>query len=144
MVYLLDTNVISELRKTKSRRVDRNVYNWAKAIPASSMFSSVVCFLELELGVLLIEHRDRAQGAVLRSWLEKRVLPAFSERILPFDLQAARRAATLHVPNPCSHRDAMIAATALVHGMTVVTRNVGHFESTGVNLINPWEGYRNF
>ena len=139
MVYLLDTNVIFELRKSKSRRVDRNVYQWAKGIPASSMFSSVICFLELELGVLLVEHRDKAQGAILRSWLEKHVLPTFSERILPLDLTVARRAAGLHVPHPCSHRDAMIAATALVHGMTIVTRNVADFERTGVNLVNPWE-----
>ena len=139
MICLLDTNVISELRKAKSRRVDRNVYNWAKAIPASSMFSSAICFLELELGVLLVERRDKVQGSILRAWMEKQVVPSFSERILPVDLPVARKAASLHVPDPCSHRDALIAATALVHGMTVVTRNVADFERTGVSLMNPWE-----
>src|SRR5215469_5671676 len=114
MAYLLDTNVVSELRKTKTRRVDRNVYRWAKGVPASSMYLSVISVLELELGVLLLERRDKSQGSILRSWFEKRVLPAFSEQILPVDIQVARKAASLHVPNPCSHRDAMIAATALV------------------------------
>ncbi|MGO9437882.1 MAG: type II toxin-antitoxin system VapC family toxin [Terracidiphilus sp.] len=139
MMYLLDTNVVSELRKSKTRRVDRHVYNWAKNISAGAMFLSAISVLELELGVLLLERRDRAQGAVLRSWMEKHVLPAFQGRVLAVDTEVARKAAGLHVPNPCSHRDAMIAATALVHGMTVATRNVADFHLTGVALINPWE-----
>lgn len=139
MTFLLDTNVVSELRKAKTRRVDRNVYNWGKSVPAASMFLSAISYLELELGVLLVERRDKSQGRILRSWLEQRVLPAFSERILPVDVPVARKAASLHVPDPCSHRDAMIAATALVHGMTIVTRNVSDFERTGVPLLNPWQ-----
>ena len=139
MNYLLDTNVISELRKAKTRRVDRNVYKWASTVPVISMFSSVICFMELELGVLLLERRDKSQGVILRQWLEQQVITSFAERILPFDLTIAKRAAGLHVPNPCSHRDAMIAATALVHGMTVVTRNVADFERAGVRLLNPWQ-----
>lgn len=140
MAYLLDTNVVSELRKSKTRKVDRHVYNWAKNVPANSMFLSVISLLELELGVLLVERRDKSQGAVLRSWLERRALPAFSNRILSIDVPVAFKAASLHVPNPGSHRDAMIAATALVHGMTMVTRNLADFERTGVTLLNPWEG----
>jgi predicted nucleic acid-binding protein len=139
MLYLLDTNVISELRKACTNKVSRNVYRWARSVSADSMFSSAICLLELELGVLLLERRDRAQGAVLRLWLEKQVLPSFDERILPVDIVVAKKAATLHVPDPCSHRDAMIAATALVHGMTVVSRNVDDLKRTGVNLLNPWE-----
>ena len=139
MLYLLDTNVISELRKADTSRVSRNVYKWAKSVSVDSMFSSAICLLELELGVLLLERRDHSQGAVLRSWLEKHVLPSLGERILPVDVAVARKAAGLHVPDPCSHRDAMIAATALVHGMTVVSRNIADFERTGVPLLNPWE-----
>ena len=140
MTYLLDTNVVSELRKSKTRKIDRNVYNWAKSIPANSMFLSVVSLLELELGVQLVERRDKAQGTILRSWLERRVLPAFSDRILAVDVPVALKAASLHVPNPGSHRDVIIAATALVHGMTMVTRKVADFERTGVTLLNPWKG----
>ena|SRR5579863_678082 len=140
MAYLLDTNVVSELRKSRTRKVDRNVYNWARNVPANSMFLSVISLLELELGVLLVERRDKPQGAVLRSWLERRVLPAFSDRILSVDVPVALKAASLHVPKPGSHRDTMIAATALVHGMTMVTRNLADFQRTGVTLLNPWEG----
>lgn len=139
MMYLLDTNVVSELRKAKSRRGNRQVYQWARGIAAAAMYLSAISVLELDLGVLLAERRDREQGAVLRAWMEKHVLPAFGSRVLAVDTEVARRAARLHVPDPCSDRDALIAATALVHGMTVVTRNVADFERTGVPLINPWQ-----
>jgi predicted nucleic acid-binding protein len=143
MMYLIDTNVVSELRKSpvskgKSATVDRNVLAWTKRIPAASQFLSVISILELETGALLMERRDPRQGAVLRSWLEDHVLPTFSGRILPVDTPVAQRCAALHVPNPRSQRDALIAATAMVHGMTVVTRNVSDFEPTGVALLNPW------
>ena len=138
-MYLLDTNVISELRKAKSGKADRNVVLWANSVSAASLFLSVITILELETGVLLIERRDPAQGAMLRSWLNAHVLPAFSDRILSVDTAVAQCCAKLPVPDPRSDRDAIIAATALVHGMTVVTRNADHFEPTGVELLNPWK-----
>ena len=95
--------------------------------------------MEIELGALLIGRRDPAQGAVLRGWLEDRLLPTFASRILPVDTIIARRCARLHVPDPQPERDAMIAATALVHGMTVVTRNVADFKPSGVPVLNPWD-----
>ena len=137
-MYLLDTNVISELRKAKSGKADKNVEAWANSVPAMSLYMSVITILELETGILLIERKDASQGAVLRSWLNTHVLPAFSDRILVVDTAVAQCCAKLHVPDPRSDRDAIIAATAMVHGMTVVTRNVGDFEATGVELLNPW------
>lgn len=137
-MYLLDTNIISELRKAKGGKADKNVKAWAKSVSATSMFLSVITVLELETGILLIERRDAKQGAMLRTWLDGHVLPAFSGRILAIDVAVAQRCAKLHVPNPRADRDALIAATALVHGMTVVTRNVTDFEPTGVEIFNPW------
>lgn len=138
-MYLLDTNIISELRKAKSGKIDRNVNAWAKRVSPSTLFLSVVSILELEIGILLIKRRDQTQAAILRGWMEEHVLPAFERRILDVDTAVARQCAALHVPNPRSDRDALIAATALVHGMTVVTRNGDHFKSTGVPVFDPWQ-----
>ena len=138
-MFLLDTNVVSELRKALAGKAHRNVVTWAQAVPAESLFLSAVVIQELEIGALLVERRDAAQAAILRDWLDNHVLPDFSERILPIDTAVARRSAALHVPNPRPIRDGFIAATALVHRMTVVTRNVVDFASTGVMLVNPWE-----
>ncbi|BBP69912.1 twitching motility protein PilT [Pseudomonas sp. Seg1] len=135
-MYLLDTNVISELRKPQA---DANVVAWAKSTSAPSMFISVITLMELETGVLRIERRDPDQGKVLRRWLKRHVVPAFDTRILPIDVAVAVRCASLHVPDRASESDALIAATALVHGLTVVTRNIGDFQNSGVALINPWD-----
>ncbi len=137
-MFLLDTNVISELRKAKSGKAASNVVTWAESVPATSLFLSVITILELETGVLLMERRDQAQGAILRTWLAAHVLPAFSGRILAVDTAIAQRCAKLHVPDPRSDRDAILAATALVHGMTMVTRNVDDFAPTDVEILNPW------
>jgi predicted nucleic acid-binding protein len=137
-MYLLDTNVVSELRKAKAGNANRSVRAWANGVSASTLFLSAISILELEIGILLIERRDRSQGAILRSWMEDHVLPTFYGRILPVDTPVAQRCAALHVPSPCSDRDALIAATAMVHGMAVVTRNVSDFEPMGVAVVNPW------
>ncbi|HEX4004932.1 MAG TPA: type II toxin-antitoxin system VapC family toxin [Acidobacteriaceae bacterium] len=136
-MFLLDTNVVSELRK--AARAHPHVRRWAEGISPAALYLSAISLLELEIGVLLVERRDPRQGAVLRTWLEERVLPAFDDRILAIDTAVARRCAALHIPNPCSDRDALIAATALLHGLTVVTRNVTDFQSTGAKLLNPWK-----
>ena len=137
-MYLLDTNIVSELIKTKSGKADKNVVAWAENISTARLFISVISVLELETGVLLVERRDKTQGLVLRSWLNEQLLPAFAGRILPIDIAVAKACATLHVPNSRADRDAFIAATALVHGMTVITRNINDFKSTGVALLNPF------
>ena len=136
-MYILDTNIVSELRKGK--KADRNVRVWAQTLPAASLYLSVVSILELEMGILLVERRDPKQGGILRAWMDGHVLPSFSGRILAIDTVVAQRCAALHVPNPRSERDALIAATALVHSMTVVSRNVTHFQPTGVAVVNPWQ-----
>jgi predicted nucleic acid-binding protein len=138
-MYLLDTNVVSELRKAKAGKADKNVKAWADSVSATSLYLSSITILELETGILSIERRDPKQGALLRTWFDGHVLPAFSGRILAIDVAVALRCAKLHVPDPRADRDSLIAATALVHGMTVVTRNVADFELTGVEIFNPWQ-----
>jgi predicted nucleic acid-binding protein len=138
-MFLLDTNVISELRKVRLGRADKNVAQWADSVDAIDLYLSAITIQELELGVLLVERREPTQGAIFRTWLENHVLPAFSGRILPVDIAVAQRCALLHVPDPRPAMDSLIAATALVHGLTLVTRNVADFQSSGVVLLNPWE-----
>ncbi len=139
MMYVLDTNVVSELRKIRLGKANANVAAWTESVDAAELFISAITIMELELGVLSIERKDATQGAVLRAWLEQQVLPEFAERTLPIDTAVAQSCAPLHVPDKRGERDALIAATALVHGMSVVTRNVVDFEPTGVSIINPWE-----
>ena len=136
MTFILDTNVLSELRRPD--KADRNVLAWASNVPVADFYLSSITVLELELGVLQIERKDSAQGAILREWMDQQILPRFEGRILPVDTAVARRCARLHVPNPRSERDALIAATALVHRLCVVTRHVADFEPMGVELRDPW------
>lgn len=138
MMFVLDTNVVSELRKVRLGKANTYVTGWAETVDAADLFVSAITIMELELGVLSIERKDATQGAMLRSWLEQHVLPEFSRRTLPVDTAVAQRCARLHVPDRRGERDALIAATALVHGMTVVTRNTADFAPTGVSLIDPW------
>lgn len=135
-MFLLDTNVVSELRKPNA---DRQVVAWAQTVAPTSLFLSVITLLELETGILRLERRDRTQGALLRAWLELCVTPAFDGRILAIDHAIAMRCARLHVPDRSNECDALIAATALEHGLTVVTRNIADFQSSGVQLLNPWK-----
>ena len=136
-MFILDTNVVSTLRRPE--KADPKVVAWASTKPLASFFLSSITILELELGVLLIERKDAKQGAILRAWTEHQVLPQFEGRILTVDTAVAQCCARLHVPDPHADRDALIAATALVHNMTLVTRNISDFVSTNVMLINPWE-----
>ena len=138
-MYILDTNVVSELRKVRLGKADKNVAAWADQVDAMTLYLSVITLQELEIGVLLALRRDATQGTVFRTWVDKHVLPTFAGRIFSVDSTVALRSAQLHVPDPRPIRDGLIAATALVHGMAVVTRNIDDFEPTGVSLINPWD-----
>ncbi len=138
LMLLLDTNVVSELRKVRAGKADPHVATWSRTVSGANLYLSVIVVQELEIGTLQVERRDPAQGILLRTWLEEHVLSSFADRILPVDTVVARRSAVLHVPDPHPYRDGLIAATALVYGMTLVTRNVADFEPMGVTLLNPW------
>jgi len=139
-MFLLDTNVISELRKLGDGKADAHVVAWVAGRDAASFYISALTLMELEIGILRIERRDAGQGDRLRTWMERHVLPEFLERTLPVDSAVALKCARLHVPDPLAERGALIAATAMVHGMTVVTANVADFEATGVAIVDPWAG----
>lgn len=137
-MLVLDTNVICELRKPPSR-VASEVVRWASAQDPNSLYLSMVTLYELEVGARRLERRDEVGGRRLRRWIDDQVVQAFADRLLLIDADVARQAAALQVPDPRPERDMYIAATALVHGMIVVTRNVRDFAPTGVTLLNPWE-----
>jgi predicted nucleic acid-binding protein len=136
-MFLLDTNVLSELRRRK--RAEPRILAWAESVDPSSLFLSAVTLFEVEKGALLLRGRDPSQAEVLDRWIRSVVMPSFADRILAFDEDVALRCASLHVPDPRPERDAMIAATALEHRLTLVTRNVRDFTPMGVSLLNPWE-----
>ena len=137
-MYLLDTNALSELRKRRSGKISAAVEAWAGSVDQADMFLSVITIMEIELGIALLERRDTRQAGVLRLWLHDKVMPAFAGRILPVDTTIALRCARLHVPDTKSERDAWIAATGLVHDLTIVTRNIVDFAGTDVTLLDPW------
>ena len=134
--YLLDTNVVSGLRRRDKAAPE--LLAWVNGVSSLDFWISVITVMEIELGAALVARRDPAQGDMLQRWIMNQVLPSFGERILPVDLTVARRCARLHVPDPRSERDALIGATAMVHGLTLVTRNVADFREMGISLIDPW------
>lgn len=137
MSYLLDTNVVSELRKSEARANPR-VRSWVAARVPSDLYLSAITVLEIELGIARVARRDADQSERLQAWLDNELLDVFARRILPVDVSVARFAARLHVPDPRPERDALIAATAAVNGLTVVTRNVRDFSGLGVAIVDPW------
>lgn len=139
MSFLLDTHVVSALRV---RGRNPSVQAWAASVPIVDQFVTAMTVAEIERGVAVKKRSDPAQGQVLRRWFEQQVLPAFADRVLPFDLAAARILATYRVPEHAPLDDALIAATAQSVGLTVATRNVKHFTPLGVPCVDPWAGGR--
>ena len=138
MSFLLDTNALSEMRKIRLGRADPKLAAWSEQVSARDLFVSVITLQEIEQGLLLLQRCDAAQAGALRHWFDAQVLPLFAGRTLPVTTEIALCCARLNVPDPKPYRDGLIAATALVHGLTVVTRNEGDFSATGAALFNPW------
>ena len=136
MSYLLDTNVISELRK--GPRCDPRVSEWFSAVSEEEVFLSVLVIGEIRRGVESIRLRDGAAGRALERWLDK-VVSTHDDRILPVDREIAEAWGRMNVPDPIPVLDGLLAATAKVHGLTVATRNVKDVARTGVPCLNPFE-----
>jgi predicted nucleic acid-binding protein len=137
-MYLLDTGVVFELRKARAGRTDPGLASWAAGVARQNLFVSAIALLELDTGAARLERRDKAAGQALRSWIDDQVTKAFEGRILPVDAAVVRRRAALPYADA---RDGLIAATALEHGLVLVTRNTGAYRGGRVKLFNPW-GYR--
>jgi predicted nucleic acid-binding protein len=137
-MYLVDTNVISEARKGKNADAGVQMFFHEADLARATLYLSVITVGELHRGIELIRYRgDAAQTAVLEGWLEG-ILAEFSRNILPVDHEAARLWGHLRVPHPENEIDKLLAATAMLHGLTLVTRNVKHVQTTGVRILNPF------
>jgi predicted nucleic acid-binding protein len=137
VTLLVDTNVVSELRKRVSLR-NPGVKSWEQETDLDSVYLSAITVSELATWVARVKHRDAVQGGILGDWFNTRVMGQFATRIVPVDAEVGICAGQLHVPDPRDYRDAFIAATAIVRGMTVVTRNTAHFAPMGARVINPF------
>lgn len=135
-MYLLDTDIVFELRNAKSGGAAPALAAWASGVQRASLFISALTLLELESGVARVERTDKAAGTALRTWLDAQVGPAFEGRILPVDAAVVRRRAHLTL---AATRDALLAATALEHGLILVTRDIAAFKAARVKLLNPWD-----
>lgn len=138
-MYLFDTNIVSELRKMANGKIDPNVRAWLAQISPSETWISVVTVSEIQTGILNLARKDPSQSLILKQWFEHQVLPHYATRILPIDTKIALLAAELHIPNKRDINDAYIAATAQIHDLTLVTRNVKDFQNIDLKLFNPFQ-----
>jgi toxin FitB len=133
--YLLDTNVIAELRK--GRRADARMTAWLEPIEPDQIYLSVLTIGEVRRGIDSVRRRDAAAARALERWL-RRLLAEHADRILPVDVAVAEEWGRLNVPDPVPVIDGLLAATARVHGLVLATRNVKDVHRTGVDLVNPF------
>ena len=136
MTYLLDTNVVSALRRKD--KAEKRVIEWFESLAGAEFFISALTMMEIETGIRRLERYDRRQAAIIRSWKEGPLRTLFQGRFVDVDLEIAERCASLHVPDPQPEIDALIAATAIVRGLTLVTRNERDFATMPVQVMNPW------
>jgi hypothetical protein len=135
-MFLLDTNVVSDIRRPK--RLTPHAARWFSTVPAAQLHISTVTVFEIQHGIIALGRRDAERASHLQQWLEASVLTAFDGRIVPLDTSAALRSAELHRGRTRIDADRLIAAVALVHGMTLVTRNTRDFAGMGVKVLDPF------
>lgn len=139
-MYLLDTNILSEFRKIGSTREHPQVKAWLCSVTPDQLFISTISLMEIKMGILSAEHRgDHAQAMHLNAWYQQDIKQKFARQLLPISGEIAEICAELHVPNRRPFGDSCLAATALVHNFTLVTRNVKDFQGLKLRLINPFE-----
>ncbi len=136
MSFLLDTNVVSALRRKD--KAEKQVVDWFESVAGAEFFISALTMMEIEIGVRRLERHDRRQAAIIRAWKEGPLRTLFRGRFVDVDLEIAERCASLLVPDPQPEIDALIAATAIVRGLTLVTRNERAFLTMPVRMMNPW------
>ena len=140
-MYLLDTNIVSELRKMESGKADVNVVAWFQQVNLTDAYLSVITLFEIKLGILQLKRKDIQQAKLLQSWFEQKFLPNFENRILPLDTKVMMTCAEFHIPDKKPLNDSYIAATAKAHRFKIVTRNVKDFKGCGVEVLNPFIEY---
>ncbi|HHW7569737.1 TPA: type II toxin-antitoxin system VapC family toxin [Mannheimia haemolytica] len=138
-MYLLDTNIISEIRKINTGKANQGVIDWLSAVPENQLYTNAIVLMEVERGVSAKERKDKQQGAILRKWLEQVIKPFFAQRTLTIDAQTSQVCAKLHIPDHAPENDAWIAANAIQHNFILVTHNTNNFARTGVKLLDPFK-----